>query len=419
MANADINVVATTDTFDTWRTRTNVLITDRNQLRNAPFVKDNSSFIVANGEISVARTTNGTLLRLEGRANAYIGYNLEVGSNILVGNISTTQNIATGNISVSRNTSTGNLSVTQNIAAGNISVTQNTSTGNLRVTTLANVGTLSIIGFGPIIDSSGNWLGSSSGIGGATGSQGAQGTQGIGAQGVQGVLGIQGRQGTQGTSVQGAAGNIQGTQGTQGTSVQGILGSQGASGGGGGGSQGSQGTQGTSVQGAAGNVQGSQGTQGTSVQGAAGAGGGTATSIQATSSSTNEALYLVGVPGTLGTSQTIKACTSIFANASTGLIFAVDFSASSDARLKKGITVIQNSLNDLDYISGVRYFWADESRGTNQQIGVIAQDVERVIPEAVNVDHNGFKSVSYDRIIPLLIESIKELKARVEELEKR
>jgi len=62
---------------------------------------------------------------------------------------------------------------------------------------------------------------------------------------------------------------------------------------------------------------------------------------------------------------------------------------------------------------------ADESRGTNQQIGVIAQDVEKVIPEAVNVDHNGFKSVSYDRIIPLLIESIKELKARVEELEKR
>lgn len=62
---------------------------------------------------------------------------------------------------------------------------------------------------------------------------------------------------------------------------------------------------------------------------------------------------------------------------------------------------------------------ADESRGTNQQIGVIAQDVEKVIPEAVNVDPNGFKSVSYDRIIPLLIESIKELKARVEELEKR
>ena len=184
--------------------------------------------------------------------------------------------------------------------------------------------------------------------------------------------------------------------------------------------QGAQGIQGTGNQGVQG-PQGAQGIAGTGTQGAQGIQGssGPSTVINAASSSTNEALYLVGVPGTLGTNQTIKACTSIFANASTGIVFAVDFSASSDEKLKKEIQPVTYALQSIQSISGVRYRWIDESRGTTTQIGVIAQDVEQVIPEAVHTDHNGFKSVSYDRIIPLLIEAVKELKARVEVLEQK
>jgi hypothetical protein len=105
-------------------------------------------------------------------------------------------------------------------------------------------------------------------------------------------------------------------------------------------------------------------------------------------------------------------------NASPGIVYAVDFSASSDERLKKDIKPVTFALQSIQSINGVRYRWIDESLSKNSQIGVLAQDVEQVIPEAVTVGATGYKSVSYDRIIPMLIEAVKELKARVEELEK-
>ena len=51
-------------------------------------------------------------------------------------------------------------------------------------------------------------------------------------------------------------------------------------------------------------------------------------------------------------------------------------------------------------------------------VGVIAQEVEKVIPEIVQTRDNGYKAVKYEKIVPLLIESIKELKAEIEELKK-
>jgi hypothetical protein len=105
-------------------------------------------------------------------------------------------------------------------------------------------------------------------------------------------------------------------------------------------------------------------------------------------------------------------------NASPGIVYAVDFSASSDARLKKDIEPIVFALQSVNSMSGVRYRWIDESLGKNKQIGVLAQEIEQVIPEAVTIGATGYKSVSYDRIIPMLIEAVKELKTRVEQLEK-
>jgi hypothetical protein len=95
MANANISIVNLVNTFDEWRTATNVLIQDRNILRNHAYVKDESDFIMANGAITLARTTNGTLLTLLGYANAYIGGdtstgNLTVRSNATIGNLTVT-----------------------------------------------------------------------------------------------------------------------------------------------------------------------------------------------------------------------------------------------------------------------------------------------------------------------------------------
>ena len=92
----------------------------------------------------------------------------------------------------------------------------------------------------------------------------------------------------------------------------------------------------------------------------------------------------------------------------------------SDINLKKDIVKIDGALNKLSQIKGVTYKWKKpENHGDDEteQLGVIAQDVEKVFPQAVSTDPNGIKSVSYGDMVAPLIEAIKELTARVKELE--
>ena len=96
---------------------------------------------------------------------------------------------------------------------------------------------------------------------------------------------------------------------------------------------------------------------------------------------------------------------------------------SSDSRLKENIRPIESSLNKILTLDGVKFDWKDKDK-PNDQLGFIAQDVEKVLPEVVNEikdtldDYDGHKVVSYQAIIPVLVESIKELKAEIEELKK-
>lgn len=85
----------------------------------------------------------------------------------------------------------------------------------------------------------------------------------------------------------------------------------------------------------------------------------------------------------------------------------------SDQRLKNNITPITGALEKIDQISGVEYDWNTElqSKRTGHDIGVLAQEIEAVIPEAVTTREDGYKAVNYEKIIPLLIQAIKELKA--------
>ncbi len=87
--------------------------------------------------------------------------------------------------------------------------------------------------------------------------------------------------------------------------------------------------------------------------------------------------------------------------------------SSSDKRFKKNITGITNALQLTDSLQGVYYDWRcnefpERSFSSNRQIGLIAQDVEKVLPMVVNQDNEGYKSISYDKISALLIEAIKE-----------
>ena len=95
----------------------------------------------------------------------------------------------------------------------------------------------------------------------------------------------------------------------------------------------------------------------------------------------------------------------------------------SDKNLKDNIQVIKGSLDKIGDIRGVEFDWNDKSPGWAQErghdVGVIAQEVQKVLPEIVTKRKNGYLGVDYKRIVPLLIESIKELKEEVEELKKK
>ena len=90
-----------------------------------------------------------------------------------------------------------------------------------------------------------------------------------------------------------------------------------------------------------------------------------------------------------------------------------DVIAYSDERLKENIKTIDNSLEKVNKLRGVEFNKIGEDK---KSIGVIAQEIENIIPEVVKTDDQGMKSVAYGNVVGLLIESIKELNKEVEEL---
>jgi hypothetical protein len=93
-----------------------------------------------------------------------------------------------------------------------------------------------------------------------------------------------------------------------------------------------------------------------------------------------------------------------------------DVIAYSDERVKENIKTIDKSLEKVNQLRGVEFNKIGEDK---KSIGVIAQEIEKVIPEVVYEDQDGMKSVAYGNITGVLIEAIKELKAEVEELKKQ
>lgn len=92
----------------------------------------------------------------------------------------------------------------------------------------------------------------------------------------------------------------------------------------------------------------------------------------------------------------------------------------SDRRLKENIVPVENALEKISSISGIYYNDKNKSESPiERKVGVIAQDVEAVLPEAVSENLDGYKSVAYSRLTPLLIEAIKELKSENENLKAR
>jgi hypothetical protein len=97
--------------------------------------------------------------------------------------------------------------------------------------------------------------------------------------------------------------------------------------------------------------------------------------------------------------------------------------STSDRNLKENFVRIEKALDKVNAISGYEFDWKAKYKIDHgfegHDVGVIAQEIEKVLPEVVTVKFNGWKGVKYDKIVPLLIEAIKELSEKVEKLEKR
>ncbi len=137
----------------------------------------------------------------------------------------------------------------------------------------------------------------------------------------------------------------------------------------------------------------------------------------------NNPSYKLSVTGDIYSSSSLGIGTA--PSGTTGQIRATDDITafySSDISLKENISPISNALDKISQISGVQFDWNKEYIDKNggedgyfvrkRDVGVIAQEIQKVLPEVVAKRSNGTLAVKYDRIIALLIEAIKELKNR-------
>jgi hypothetical protein len=97
----------------------------------------------------------------------------------------------------------------------------------------------------------------------------------------------------------------------------------------------------------------------------------------------------------------------------------------SDVRYKKDIRPLKNSLQNLFSLNGYSYYWRrdefpDKQFTNDRQIGLLAQEVEKIYPEMVMTDANtGYKSVDYSKMVPVLLEALKQQQNQIDGLQKR
>ena len=133
-------------------------------------------------------------------------------------------------------------------------------------------------------------------------------------------------------------------------------------------------------------------------------------SITNSTASTNKTTGALKVTGGVGISGALNVGGDVVAY------------ASSDERLKDNIELISNPIEKVQSLKGVTWNWndnADELQQSLPNVGVIAQDVEKVLPQLVTDRDNGFKGVDYAKLTGLLIEAIKDQQKQIDELKSK
>ena len=142
-----------------------------------------------------------------------------------------------------------------------------------------------------------------------------------------------------------------------------------------------------------------------------------ATNITLADESSDSTCFPVFATAATGNQAPKTDSSALTYDASGGSLSATDFNSTSDINLKKDIEIITNANEILNQINGVNFTWIKSNKPS---IGIIAQEIEKVLPQLVSErTDTGTKSVNYNGLIGVLIEAVKELSQRVEELERK
>lgn len=132
---------------------------------------------------------------------------------------------------------------------------------------------------------------------------------------------------------------------------------------------------------------------------------------------TNRSQYLGMSTGTSGAwTAAYVASTKLYFNPSTGTLNSTIFNSLSDISQKTNIKIVTNAVDTVKKLEGVEFNWIETGLKSS---GTIAQKLEEVLPHLVATQENGLKTVNYAGLSAYLIEAVKELSARIEELENK
>ena len=135
-----------------------------------------------------------------------------------------------------------------------------------------------------------------------------------------------------------------------------------------------------------------------------------------TNDTSSNTVYYIGMSSSISGAWTeaYVSNTKLYFNSNTGTLSATVFNSLSDQTLKKNIINIPNGLEVIEQIDAVEFEWIDSGQ---KSFGVIAQDLEKIVPELVTTEQN--KTVNYSGLIAFLIKSVQELSNKVKELENK
>ena len=138
----------------------------------------------------------------------------------------------------------------------------------------------------------------------------------------------------------------------------------------------------------------------------------------------NQTTFTNGIEVTSGTNSTSKTTGTVKVTGGVGIAKTLNVGedvvayASSDKRYKDNLQAITNPIDKVKSLTGYTFTWNDkhEQFNGNNDIGVVAQEVEKILPEIVDTRDDGYKAVKYEKMVALLIEAVKDQQAQIDDL---